>query len=58
MTYRAYIEKPDGTIVEFDDIREANRLPTDNVQIITREGARLGVPGGTILRLRQIDDDE
>ena len=55
MTYRAYIEQPDGELREFDDIREANQLPTDDVQLITNEGARFKVPGGDILRLRRIE---
>ena len=53
--YRAYIEDADGEVREFDDIREASRLPTGKVQIITDEGARFGVPGGRILRLRRTD---
>lgn len=53
--YRAYIENADGEVREFDDIREASRLPTGKVQVITREGARFGVPGGEILRLRETE---
>jgi len=55
MTYTVWVERGNGTLREFEDVRDAMNLPTGAVRVVTAEGVELKVPKADIMRIKHSD---